>query len=257
MDIKKYFKRIGLSKDTEISYTYDFLKNIQFCHVMSVPYENLDILDGKPLSLNAEDVYDKVVNRRRGGYCFELNCLLSALLKELGFEVESYLARFWRNETSIPVRRHRIIAVQCEQDTYICDVGMGQSAPRYPLKLEEGTLQKQFGETYKFEKDDFHGWVLYDLHKGEWRRFYSFTEDRQLDVDFIAPSFYCEMHPKSLFNKSVMVAIKTKEGRKTISDREYKEFKGDNPILIESNLNDERRKELLLKEFGIDWRAKC
>lgn len=256
MDVKKYFERIGLSEDTKISYTYDFLKKLQLCHVTTVPYENLDILDEIPLSLKAEDVYDKVVNKNRGGYCFELNCLLSALLKELGFKTEDYLARFLRNEPEIPVRRHRIVIVKCEEGTYICDVGMGQSAPRYPLKLEEETIQQQFGETYKFEKDDFHGWVLYDLYKGEWRKFCSFTEERQLDIDFTLPSFYCEKHPDSPFNKTVMVAVKTMEGRKTISDREYRVFEGNEPVFIESDLTDERREELLYKEFGIKWRRK-
>ena len=252
MDVKKYLSRIGLSASPSLS--YEFLAQLQYAHVTHVPYENLDIVEKIPLSLEHDDIFCKVVEKNRGGYCFELNCLFSALLRELGFSTRDFLARFLRGETSIPVRRHRIIAVDLGDKTYICDVGMGQSAPRYPLVLEEGILQEQFGETYKFERDEFHGWILYDLHKGEWRKFCSFTEDRQLDIDFTLPSFYCEKHEASPFNKGVMVAIKTKDGRKAINGSDFKIFVGGELSFIEENMTDERRLEILKSEFGIDWR---
>ena len=85
-------------------------------------------------------------------------------------------------------------------------------------------MQEQFGETYKLEKEEFLGWVLWDLYKGSWRKFYSFTEEPQLEVDYIAPNFYCEQHPDSPFNKKEMFAVKTLEGRKTLDGNLYKEF---------------------------------
>ena len=81
------------------------------------------------------------------------------------------------------------------------------------------------GETYKLEKEEGLGWVLWDFHKGAWRKFYSFTEEPQLQVDFIAGNFYCEKHPDSPFNKDEMFALKTAEGRKTLDGRIFKEFK--------------------------------
>ena len=253
MNVKEYLSRIGLSGACP-SLSYEFLCRLQYAHVTHVPYENLDIVEKIPLSLEHDDIFDKVVTKNRGGYCFELNCLFSAFLRELGFSTRDFLGRFLRGESSIPVRRHRIIAVDLDGVTYICDVGMGQSAPRYPLILKEGIIQEQFGETYKFEHDDFHGWVLYDLHKGEWRKFYSFTEDRQLDIDFIHPSFYCEKHDASPFNKGVMVAIKTENGRKAINVRDFKIFVGGDLSYIEENMTDERLLEVLKNEFGIEWR---
>ena len=118
-------------------------------------------------------------------------------------------------------------------------------------KIVEDILQTQLDEQYKFEKDACLGWVLNDFSKGEWRKFIAFTEENQLEVDFIQPSFYCEKHPESIFNKTVMTAIKTPTGRKTINDREYKEFTGTNVSYIEENISDERLKELLEKEFFI------
>ena len=91
--------------------------------------------------------------------------------------------------------------------------------------MEEGLVQEQFGENYKLEREEFLGWVFWDLYKGQWRKFYSFTEEPQLLVDFIAPNFYCEKHPDSPFNKDEMFAVKTAEGRKTLDGHIYKEFK--------------------------------
>ena len=90
MNVSAYFARIGLPGDFPISHTYEFLREVQYHHVTTVPYENLDILDGRPLSLRPEDLFDKIVTRHRGGYCFEVNGALSALLKELGFPVTNY-----------------------------------------------------------------------------------------------------------------------------------------------------------------------
>lgn len=255
MNIKAYLERIGLS-ECDVSLDAEFLKKLQYAQVLTVPYENLDILNGIPLSLDENVLYDKIVNNRRGGYCFELNGLLSFFLKDIGFEVHNYAARYLRGETDIPLRRHRVLSVKCDDGSWLCDVGIGQIAPRYPLKIEEGTVQEQFGETYRFEKDGFFGWKLCELHNGEWRAFYAFTEEEQLDIDYIQPSFYCEKHSDSPFNKDVMVAMKTEQGRKTIDGRVYKEFTREALSYIEENISDQRRYELLQKEFGLNWKRR-
>lgn len=71
------------------------------------------------------------------------------------------------------------------------------------------------------------------------------------EVDFSVNSFYCETHPDSKFNKVPIIAIKSSSGRKTINDREFKIFEGNNIIHIEENVTDERFNELLVKEFSI------
>lgn len=203
---ESYFRRIGLPEDTKVELTSEFLNKVQYQHVISVPYENLDILDRRPISLETSDLYEKIVLRNRGGYCFEVNALLKALLIELGFNVRSYFARYLRGETTIPVRRHHVLTVEANDGIYVCDVGIGQTAPRFPLLLQEGLVQQQGTETYKFEKDAQLGWVLWELHHGEWSKYFSFTEDVAIDIDFIHPSFYCEMHPDSIvFLRTVFI----------------------------------------------------
>ena len=250
--IRNYFERIGLPRDTEITKTGDFLEKLQFAHVTAVPYENLDILAGKPLSFKWDDLYEKIVTRGQGGYCFEVNGALSYMLRELGFEVKNYFARYLRGEKDIPVRRHRVLAVTADDGVYLCDTGIGEKAPRLPLLLKEGIVQEQCGESYRFDKDEKLGWVLSDLHHGEWRRFFSFTEEEQLDIDFDHASFWCEKHPDSPFNKALMIAVKTADGRKTLDGNVFKVFVGDEISAIETAESDERVDEILKLEFGLE-----
>lgn len=253
MNTTAYLQRIGLS-DGDVAYTYAFLERLQRQHIMTVPYENLDILNGIPIELENDALYEKIVARHRGGYCFELNGALSALLSSLGFSVKNYMARFLKNEASIPVRRHRIVVVLCEGERYVCEVGIGQYAPRVPLRLCQGLEQFDGYMSYKFEKEDFLGWVLYEKNGAEWRKYYAFTEEEQLDIDFIQPSFYCEKHPASPFHQSVMVAIKTPTGRRAINGRDYKVFEGDTLVEMEEQITDERLYEILKDFFGIEWK---
>ena len=248
--IAAYFERIGLEIPDNIVPDSELLKDLQFAHCTTVPYENLDIIRGIPLSLNEEDLFDKIVIRRKGGCCFELNGLFGWFLRQLGYEVTDAAARYLRGESSIPMRRHRVLIVKATDGIWLADVGIGEVCPRYPLRLEEGVEQAQFDECYRFDKDPFLGWVLMDKHHGEWRRFYSFTEEPQLTVDFIAPTFYCEKHPDSPFFPDEMFSLKTSEGRITLDGHIYKEFRNGEVTVKElskSELPD------AYKKFGLDY----
>jgi N-hydroxyarylamine O-acetyltransferase len=250
MNTKRYLERIGINR-ADLTPSCELLRELQLAHIYSVPYENIDIIDGVPLSLDTDSLYKKIVERGRGGYCFELNSLFEKLLSSLGFKTVSYFARFWRGEIGLPLRRHRVIAVFIDGVTYIADVGIGSPAPRIPLLLREGLVQEYFGESYRFERDAAYGWVLYELRHGEWQKYFSFTEDPQLDLDFEAISYFCEHHPRSKFNKDYIVALKTPEGRKCVDGDTYKVFVGSELSYIEEEMSDERRREIFKKEFGI------
>lgn len=249
--IRRFFHRIGMNPDTTVEQNIEFLGKVQLNCVLNIAYENLDILENKPLSLTPDALYDKIVTRGRGGYCFELNGLLTHMLREMGFDVSERFARFLRGETEVPMRRHRVTIVHMADGDYLCDIGVGLVAPRLPLRIEENTVQEQNGETYRFTRDERHGWVLWDLHHDRWQEYICFSDDVVYDVDFLQPSFYCEKHPDSPFNKEYMLAIKTETGRRTVDGRCYKIFEGEKLVHIEENLPDERLKALFANEFRL------
>lgn len=231
MDINAYFARLNLEVPADLTPNSQLLRRLHYAHCTQVPYENLDMLRGVPTSLAEDALFEKIVTNRRGGLCFELNGCFGNLLRALGYTVTDYAARYLRGETTIPMRRHRVLKVEATDGVWLCDVGIGERCQREPIVLVEGVEQTQFGETYRLEKEPFLGWVLWDLHKGTWGKFYSFTEEPQLTVDFEAPNFYCEKHPDSPFNTVEMFALKTATGRITLDGHTYKEFSGDTPTV--------------------------
>ena len=224
--IKAYLNRINFKGTPKNN--YDTLKHLQMQHLRTVPYENLDIVRNIPLSMEIADIYKKVVERRRGGYCFELNGLFGWLLKGLGFKVVDCMARYLRDGKEDPKRRHRVLKVTCEDMDYLCDVGMGTSIPQRPIPLIYGQIIEQIigqkKEKYRLGKEPFYGNVLNEWKDGSWRRLYSFAEEERHNSDFSILSFYYENHPSSPFKVQDMVHMFTENGRKTLLGREFKIF---------------------------------
>ena len=247
-ELQAYLKRINAETTPQTNLAT--LQLLQSQHLLTVPYENLDIMRNIPLSLEVEDMYEKIVVRKRGGYCFELNGLFTWLLRSLGFEVTEYMARFLRDEPDIPMRRHRVMRVRCNEGDYLTDVGVGQIIPRAPLPMITGQAQQQGTERYKLEIEPFFGHVLYEWKNSNWKRIYSFTEEEQLNIDYIMPSFYCETHPESYFRTMDMVHIFTKNGRKSVSGREFKIFSPNGVEVIVPG-SEQIYQELLQQHFGI------
>ncbi|PZE19521.1 arylamine N-acetyltransferase family protein [Paenibacillus xerothermodurans] len=222
-EVRAYLER--LSYDGPLDGGARTLAELQEHHLHTVPYENLDILRGIPLSLEIQDLFEKIVIRRRGGYCFELNALFGWLLRELGYSVTDYMARFWRDEPNPPPkRRHHVLKVETDGAFYLCDVGVGGIVPRRPIEMVEGLEYREDAQCYRLEQDATYGWMLLELNNGQWRRLYSFAEEPQLPKDFVMPNYWCETAPDSPFSKHAMVAIRTHSGRNTVAGREFRIF---------------------------------
>lgn len=250
MTIEAYFARIGYTGPAQP--TAETLHALQQLHNESVPYENLDIMRGVPLSLEVADIYDKVVTRGRGGYCFELNGLFAWLLREIGFEVSEYFARYLRDEPTLPMRRHRVLLVQTQQgETYLCDVGIGAFVPTFPLRFEPYAEQPQRQDIYRIIPDDMLGYIVQEKRQGQWLPLISFTLEKQYGaLDFLAISWYCETHPDSIFRRANMVSMRTPTGRKPLDGRTFKHFDGDNVTVTQAD-DDEQFHALLQQYFSI------
>lgn len=248
-EVTAYLDRIGFKGTVDDS--AETLAQLQYAHLYTVPYENLDIINGIPLSLDIKDLYDKIVVRRRGGYCFELNALFGWLLEQLGFKVTNYFARFWRDEENLPPkRRHHVLEVEAEGKFYLCDVGVGGSVPGRPVLMTELLEQQQGDECYRMNRDPFFGWELLEKKRGEWRVIYSFTDEPQLPRDFVMASYWCEHAPDSIFKKGPMVFIRTNGGRNTIDGGEFRVFSGKDVHTFTPGTREEKD-EALRTYFGI------
>jgi len=206
--INIYLNKIGYKGNIEMD--GKTLQQLQIAHLKSIPYENLDILKKVPLSLDSESLFEKIILNQRGGYCFELNGLYSNLLKSLGFAVTNLAGRFIRNESSLQMRRHRILKVRADDGIYICDVGVRSESPRIALRFVDDLIQNDGKSEYKFEQNDLYGHILSQkCQYNDWKTMYGFTEEPQLDIDYIMPSFFCEKHPDSPFINYKMISIFT------------------------------------------------
>jgi len=212
--ITEYLQRIGYTGARTLN--YETLAGLQLAHLLTVPYENLDILTDADMPLDEAGLFDKIVTRHRGGYCFELNGLFGKLLRAMGFQVTDCFARFLKNEREIPKRRHRVLLVQVPGGgRYLADVGVGLEIPRKPVNLDGTAL-----DDYRIVTEPFFGHVLYEGGQ----RLYAFTEEAQLDRDFDAIHFYCRFAPDSFFRRAAMAAIRTPQGRLTLDGDIFRTF---------------------------------
>ena len=250
-EVNRYLARIGITERPLP--TLESLNIIQQAHMCSAPYENMDILNKKRLSMEPAALYEKVVLNHRGGYCFELNGAYGLLLRSLGYNVVDLFGRFLMNETGIPMRRHRVLVVTIEKRRFLCDVGVGMPMPRVPVELTSGIEQPQQYGSYMLTRDDTLGWVLNERHEGLWRPLYCFTEEPQLPVDFVAVTYFCENAPESIFNKDVMLAIRTPDGRITMDGLTLKFFKGEREFFSQRELGDAVERLAAMKRyFGLE-----
>lgn len=249
--LEQYLDRIHYG--SSIALNEQTLQDLQVAHLTHIPYENLDILKGTPLSLEPEALFHKIIANKRGGYCFELNGLYSNLLKSLGFRVTNYLGRFIIGSTSIQMRRHRILKVETNDGVFICDVGVRSESNRIPLHFIEGKVQSDSISEYKLVRDEFFGWILCRRELGKhWKQIYGFTEEPQLDLDFVMPSFFCEKHPDSEHNKFRKISIFTATNQIGLVDDELQVYQNARIDQRKRLQNEEEIHEILRTIFGIE-----
>jgi len=257
LSIGKYLERINYRGALTVS--YDTLSQLVYCHFMHVPYENLDILNKIPLSLEIPDIYDKIVNRRRGGYCFELNALFNWLLNRIGFETRSYFSRFLLNQPTdvIAIRRHRVMTTEIDGMAYLVDVGVGNEVPVRPLPLAENIETEMRGLVYRLITDEVLGWVLQYRNgtKNEtgWNNIYSFTEEKQFEIDFVQPNFWCQYSPDSLLNAQNKIALRSETGKYTIDGNVFRKYDitGSDLKIAEMTIEPSGLNRILMDYFGI------
>lgn len=246
-DLDAYFNRIGLT--TAPTMNADGLAAIQRAHRLTIPFENLDIPLGQGVSLEPGHVFDKLVTRRRGGYCFEQNQLFMRALHALGFEVRPLLARVWLMADGVPPRTHTLLLAALDDQNWIADAGFGGSfTPIMPLKtgLVHTTPD---GAKHRLVVHSEHGWMLErDGGNGQFQPQYSFMLDHVWPADLVLSNHFTAAMPNTRFTTFKIVSIPTETGYASLTDRNFFQTNHDDRSI--SNMREYR--EILADAFGIE-----
>ena len=223
VDIAAYCARIGVGGP--LPPTSSTLRRLHHAHMLAVPFENLDIHWGRPIVLEEARLFEKLVTRGRGGFCYEQNGLFAVMLRKLGFSVDLLEARVGAKpwEDGLPWD-HMTLQVTLEE-RWLADVGFGDGF-REPLLLDEAGPQARTEGTWRVEHDGCEGLHASRTTAGDWKPEYRFRLRPCQLADF-APG--CEHHqdsPDSHFTQQRVCSLATETGRVTLSDRSLIETEG-------------------------------
>ncbi|HKQ06769.1 MAG TPA: arylamine N-acetyltransferase [Blastocatellia bacterium] len=246
MNVTAYLERINYHGAIEP--TAATLRDLHRAHLLAVPFENLDIHLGREIVLDDERLYAKVVERRRGGFCYELNGAFAALLSELGFNVKKLAAGVGRADGSFgPLFDHMALLVELDE-LWLADVGFGEGF-REPLRLaEEGEQAQAFG-SYRIRQDGEHH-ILEQRAGDRWLPEYRFPLQAYEYGDYQEMCRYHQTSPLSSFTQKRTCSLATVDGRVTLTNNRLITTAGGERT--ERELTDELEIAAILREqFGV------
>lgn len=217
---EKYLHRIKYSGSIEPN--LDTLRKLQKAHLLNVPFENLDIHYKTPIELNIDRIYEKVIKKNRGGFCYELNGLFFELLCSFGYDVKRISAKVYIKDNQYsPEYDHIALITKINGVEYLTDVGFGEFIFE-PLKIE-----------FDLPQEDPRGMYIVDNYDGDYIRINKIENDN-LTPEFIFKNIgrdfkefadmclYHQSNPNSHFMKKRLISLPTENGRITISGNTLK-----------------------------------
>ena len=222
--ISKYLKRINFINDPSVS--KECLFELQKAHLLSVPFENLDIHNNKTIVLKYELLFDKVVKNKRGGFCYELNGLFFDLLTSIGFNAQLISGRVHNKQGSYGEEfDHMAIIVTINQSEYLVDVGFGKFTLE-PLLLEQQNINTDALGDFCFTQFDQSYWLINEVIKSEYHPQYKFKKIKRNLSDFEDMCNFHQTSSLSHFTKSKLISILTTDGRTTLTNTTLKQSNG-------------------------------
>ncbi|WP_028205619.1 arylamine N-acetyltransferase family protein [Paraburkholderia nodosa] len=253
LDLDTYFARIGY--DGPRAATLAVLRELHRLHPLAIPFENLDPLAGRRVSIKLPDIVEKIVTQRRGGYCFEHNTLLAHVLMQLGFTVTPLAARvlYGREPDAHSPRTHMLLRVKAEGDTWLVDGGFGAATLRAPLSFSTDAEQPTPHEPARLVTLSANERKL-QLHDGEkWIDLYRFELTPAEWVDYEVANWYTSASPESFFTFSLMACIAREGGRAILFNERFTERDAQGQVSEERTIASGAELAQCLRErFGID-----
>lgn len=264
-DVDLYLGRIGMARPKSLNREY--LDELVLAHQCSVVFENLDIYDlHKPISIIPGDIFDKVVVKKRGGYCFELNGIFVLLLQALGYDAYSCPCRAAKTGIAVPQPvRHCGNIVRLDGKYLFCDVGYGGPMPPASIVVEDGIRQVARGETFWFERQDEFWWMLKRLTKGNLEIGMSGSSNDNEEVheanvlcishakwepvDFIPGNIACSEDPNAFFAQKRILNLRRRDGHIALLGNLLTVVK--NGVRESREVTEDELMRLIKDEFGL------
>lgn len=217
IDLDAYLQRIDFSGRPAAD--LDSIGKLVARHTRAIPFENLNPFLGWPVEIDLPAVEQKLVRSRRGGYCYEQNTLMRAVLESIGIEVTPLAARvLWQApEDAMPPQSHMMLRAQVGEVPYLVDVGFGSQTPTAPLRLDTAEAQASPQGNYCILRSGQEYLVQADV-RGEWKPIYRFDLQQQSAGDYKVFNWYCSTHPDSHFTRELIATRAGEGGRHTLSN---------------------------------------
>jgi len=219
MKVDEYLNRIGMGQ-TRVLTDLETLDRIQYQHLLSVPFENLDIHWKRPIVLDIERFFAKIVGERRGGFCYELNGLFNELLRSLGFTTRLISARVFNGKGHGPEFDHAAIIVTIGDQEYLADVGFGDFTAR-PLRFLLDLEQPDATGIFVIRRFDDEYLEVAKRDGDTWKSEYIFKDVPRELSEFTEMCHFQQYSSASHFTKGKLCSIMTANGRKTLTDSKY------------------------------------
>lgn len=261
--LKAYLTRIGLNSQQVLQPDYATLALLHEAHTLNVPFEDLSLhLDlthntSKPLDISMDNVFKKIVEDHRGGYCYEMNKLFAAALATLGFTVYSHKASvIWGFEGPKRAPAHRMLTIDIKGELFLADVGFGGPGQIAPLKMIINQMQTQGEHTYQLVLDKDNDYELQKLTRGTFERLYAFNHQITYEEkDYEENNLYTSTDPDSFFVKTMFCTKPLRNGRVMLVENTFKQIEIANgvEIVVKSlkGVDGKVYRELLADHFGI------
>ena len=250
MDVGKYLERIGAESAAPSPAA---LADLQRRHLLSVPFENLDIHLKLPIVPDVERFYTKIVENGRGGFCYELNGLFNELLTALGYTTRLISARVSDRKGGFgPEFDHAAIIVSFGPDEYLADVGFGDFTAE-PLRCEKDIVQHDACGAFVIRSRGDGYFEVAERKDSIWEPEYIFTDVQRELEEFREMCDFQQYSPESHFTKGRLCSIMTEGGRKTLTDTKLIMTAGESrkETVVDSDSDFET---ILKEEFGITFR---
>lgn len=200
LDLDAYLARVGVGRGASVA-------ELHRAHLAAVPFENLDVMLGRGVRVDLPDVAAKLVDARRGGYCYEHALLLGAALAQLGHQVERRLARIGDPAVESRPRSHLVLLLSGDDGTtWLADTGFGAGLLE-PVALVDGAVVVQGAWSFRTDRTA-HGWRLSEQRAGAWVPLYTVPDEETFPVDVVGANWVTSTLPTSHFTQRILVQRK-------------------------------------------------